>query len=368
MEPEVSIVVPTYNERENVPVFVKELDKVMCEHNIPYELVIVDDNSPDGTAEVAKQQKPKCGKIKVIVRKNERGLASAVIRGIKEASSKYVVVMDVDLHHHPSVVPEKLEKLKEGYDVVVASRYTKGGGIENWSKVRLIISKGATLLARIFVPKSSLTTDPMSGFFGIRKDVVEGVKLSPRGYKILLEILAKGKVKRVADVPYVFRNRYAGESKLGTKVMMDYVLHLLKLAKETGELKRMIVFATIGLTGIVINEGVLYLSYEVLRLKELGYLGLAIAGLLGFEASVIYNFAMHERITFADRIKDLKSSKLMRFVHYEIASVSGLIIQLVFLLGLTAIGVNYLLANLIGIIAGLAVRYSYSTTKAWGYS
>ena len=368
MEPEVSIVTPTYNERENVPVFVKELDEVMCKHNIPYELIIVDDNSPDGTAEVARQQKPKCGKIKVIVRKNERGLASAVIRGIKEASTKYVVVMDVDLQHPPSVVPKIVEKLKEGYDLVVASRYTKGGGIENWSKIRLLISKGATLLARIFVPKSSLTTDPMSGFFGLRKDVVEGVNLSPRGYKILLEILAKGKVKKVVDVPYVFRNRFAGESKLGGKVMLDYVLHLLKLAKETGEIKRMLVFSTIGLTGIFVNEGTLYVAYELGNLKSFGYLGLAIAGFLGFEASVIYNFLLHERITFADRIKEIKRSKFKRFVHYEIASLSGLVAQLVFLLGLTALGFNYLLANFIGILAGLAIRYSYSTTKAWGYS
>jgi dolichol-phosphate mannosyltransferase len=204
----------------------------------------------------------------------------------------------------------------------------------------------------------------MSGFFALKREVVENPKkpLNPLGYKILLEILAKGNFKKVCEVPYVFGKRLAGESKLGGRVMLEYVIHLFKLAKETGELRRMLTFATIGATGIVINEGTLYLVYEVLGAKELGYAGLALGGLAGFEASVVYNFIMHEMITFRDR---RKGSALKRFLHYEVASVLGAVIQIAVLLGLTSLGLNYLVSNLIGILLGLTVRYSYSATKAW---
>ncbi len=358
------MIVPTYNERENVPVLAKRLDEAMGKAGISYELVIVDDNSPDGTAEVARSLKLKHGKVKVFVRTNEKGLSSAVLKGFEIAEGKYFVVMDADLQHPPEVVPKLVEKLKEGCDLVIASRYTEEGGIKEWSLTRKIISKGATFLAKIFVPPAKHTTDPMSGFFALKREVVESPKkpLNPLGYKILLEILAKGNYKRVCEVPYVFEKRYAGESKLGGKVMTEYVLHLIKLAWEMGELKRMLVFATIGASGIAVNEGTLYLVYEVLGAKELGYLGLALGGLAGFEASVIYNFILHDLITFRER-RRLPLWK--RFLHYELASVGGAVIQIAFLLGLTALGLNYLLANLIGILFGLGFRYAYSATKAW---
>jgi len=362
--PKVSVIVPTYNERDNVPVLAKRLDEALGKAGIDYELVIVDDNSPDGTAEVARSLKLKHGKVKVYVRKGERGLASAVIKGFQIAEGDYLVVMDADLQHPPEVVPELVRKLDEGCDLVIASRYAHKEGAKGWNPIRKMISKGATILAKLLVPATKYTTDPMSGFFALKRKVLENVKgpLNPLGYKILLEILAKGNFERVCEVPYVFGRRLAGESKLGGKVMLEYLIHLLKLAKETGELRRMLTFATIGATGIAINEGTLYLTYEVLGAKELGYLGLALSGLAGFEASVVYNFILHELVTFRDR---RKGSAFKRFFHYEVASVLGAVVQIAFLLGLTSLGVNYLLSNLIGILFGLVIRYSYSATKAW---
>ncbi len=370
--PEVSIIVPTYNERDNIVELIKRLDKALSEKNIDYELIVVDDNSQDGTPEAAESMKDKVhGKIKVIVRKNERGLASAVIRGFKEASGKYLVVMDADLQHPPEDVPRIIEKLREGCDVVIASRYTKGGGIEGWSTIRKIISKGATWLAWIFLPRIRGVSDPMSGFFGLRREVVEeGLKrntFSPKGFKILLEILAKGKYEKICEVPFIFRERFAGESKLTGKVMLQYVQHLIKLGFETGEIKRMITFAAIGGMGVFVNEGTLYLTYQLLGLRGLKELGLVLSAVAGFEASVLFNFALHETITFKDQIKrrDVKS-RLRRLFHYHNASVSGLVIQVLTLIGLTSIGVNYLIANLIGILLGLGVRYSLSVVGAWG--
>ncbi|NPA85664.1 MAG: glycosyltransferase family 2 protein [Crenarchaeota archaeon] len=362
--PKVSIVVPTYNERDNVPVLAKRLDEALGRAGIDFELIIVDDDSPDGTAEVAKKLKLKHGKVKVFVRKGEKGLASAVLKGFELAEGKYLVVMDADLQHPPEVVPELVEKLEEGCDLVIASRYAHREGVRGWNPVRKIISRGATLLAKLLVPATKYTTDPMSGFFALKREVVENPKkpLNPLGYKILLEILAKGNFKKVCEVPYVFGKRLAGESKLGGRVMAEYLLHLLKLARETGELRRMITFAAIGATGIAVNEAALYAVYELLGAKGLGYAGLALAGLAGFEASVLYNFILHEMITFKDR---RRGSPARRLAHYELGSALGAVVQIAVLLGLTSIGINYLIANLVGILLGLGIRYSYSATKAW---
>ncbi|UXD21091.1 dolichol monophosphate mannose synthase [Ignicoccus pacificus DSM 13166] len=369
---EVSVIVPTYKERENIVELAKRLDEAMREHGIDYELVVVDDNSPDGTAEAAMSMRDKVsGKIKVIVRKNERGLASAVLRGFKEAEGRYLIVMDADLQHPPEVVPKVVEKLREGCDIVVASRYTKEGGVQDWSLIRRIISKGATWLAWIFLPRIRGVTDPMSGFFGLRREIIEENmrkgNLNPKGFKILLEILAKAKYEKICEVPYVFQKRFKGESKLDQKVMMEYLIHLIKLAKETGELRRMITFATIGAGGVVVNEGTLYLFYELLGLKGLRELGLVLSAVAGFEASVIFNFILHETITFREFVKrkDLMS-RLKRLFHYHNASVAGLVVQVGTLVILTNLGVYYLLANLIGIFLGLGVRYSLSVLKAWG--
>jgi len=370
--PEVSIVVPTYNERENIVVLGERLDKAMKEHGINYELIIVDDNSPDGTAEAARSLEGKIsGKVKVIIRKNEKGLASAVIRGFENARGRYLIVMDADLQHPPEVVPKIVEKLRSGCDVVVASRYAKEGGVEEWSFVRKIISKGATWLSWIFLPKMRGVTDPMSGFFGLKREVIEGSlrkgNLNPKGFKILLEVLAKAKYEKVCEVPYVFQKRYSGESKLNQKVMMEYVIHLLSLAKETGEIKRMITFASVGAGGVLVNEGTLYVAYELLKLKDLSNeVGLALSAVVGFETSVMFNFLLHDSITFKEFVKkkDMQS-KLKRLFHYHNASVAGLVVQIAALLLLTSIGVHYLLANLVGIFLGLGVRYSLSLMKAW---
>ena len=312
-----SIVIPTYNERDNVKVLLEKLKNVMEKSGIDYEIIIVDDNSPDGTAEAAKEKAEELGiedKVKVIVRKGERGLSSAVLRGFEEARGEIIVVMDADLQHPPEVVPRLIEKaLKDGCDIVVATRYSKGGGISEWSFTRKIISKGASLLSWIFLPKSRGLTDPMSGFFALKRSIIEKQLkeriYNPKGFKILLEIIAKSNYEKLCEVPYVFQKRYSGTSKLNQRVIIEYVLHLLELARYTGEFKRMVLFASIGLIGIFVNEGFLYLSYEIMGLRRFYQLGLILSSIIGFEASVTFNFLFHDRYTFRDLVDDF-SKKL----------------------------------------------------------
>ena len=225
--PSVTVVLPTYNERDNLPVLLRELDKHLG--SLGYEVVVVDDNSPDGTAVVARRLAGKYP-VRVVVRPGKLGLASAVIRGAREASSPIVIVMDADLQHPPRVARLLALKAMQGYDVVVASRYTAGGGVENWGLLRHIASLGATLLARILVPGARRISDPMSGFFAARRELLLSPKLRPRGFKILLELLGRTKPRRIAEIPFVFKPRRAGASKLSLGIVVDMVKQLLDLS------------------------------------------------------------------------------------------------------------------------------------------
>ena len=222
--PELSVVVPTFNERENLPHLAEALFRALAAAGIRGELVVVDDDSPDGTAAAA------CAlagrhPVRVLLRKGRHGLSSAVLEGVERSLAPLVCVMDADLSHPPQTVPRLYSEVLNGADIAVGSRLVPGGGVENWPLGRRLISKGATLLAR---PLTSVS-DPMSGFFCFRRSLLRGARLEPEGYKILLEILARCDIARAVEVPYMFRDRRAGISKLSGRVMRQYLGHLIRL-------------------------------------------------------------------------------------------------------------------------------------------
>jgi len=218
----ISIIIPTYNESKNITDLVVRINRCLSRN---YELIIVDDGSPDGTgllAEELAQNYP----IKVIHRRQKLGLASAVIEGFKAGCGELLCVMDSDLSHPPEIIPLLLEKFEDpNTDLVVASRFAKGGGIKNWPKKRLL----STYLAIATVRPLTKVKDPMSGFFILKRNVIHEVKLIPRGFKILLEILVKGKYKGVEESPFVFIDRVHGVSKLNLKVYQDFIAQLCDL-------------------------------------------------------------------------------------------------------------------------------------------
>ena len=222
--PELSVVVPTFNERESLPRLAELLFRALSEAGIAGELVVVDDDSPDGTAAVAGALAARYP-VKVLLRKGRHGLSSAVLEGVGCASAPVVCVMDADLSHPVEAVPLLYFEVLTGADIAVGSRLVAGGGVENWPLSRRLISKGATLLAR---PLTAVQ-DPMSGFFCFRRSLIRGARLEPEGYKILLEILARCDVARAVEVPYLFRDRRLGKSKLSARVMSQYLGHLLRL-------------------------------------------------------------------------------------------------------------------------------------------
>jgi len=223
----ISIVVPTYREAENLPHVTKAVSDAFAGRDSSYEILFVDDDSQDGSEEVCAKL-AETDPVRILVRKGERGLATAVIHGIEQSTGDIVVVMDADLSHPPSAIPEMVERLQSGHsDFVLGSRYVEGGTIhDDWSVFRKMNSVIPSLLAR---PLCHLQ-DPMSGFFAIRRDDMPDSRLlSPIGYKIALEIFVKGRFQRASEVPIHFADRQYGESKLSLKEQLNFLRHLARL-------------------------------------------------------------------------------------------------------------------------------------------
>lgn len=211
MTKKVSLIIPTYNEAKNIPFLIEEIFNIVDRNKIDIEFIIVDDNSPDGTGKIAESLKNKYP-LRVIHRSGKLGLGTAVIEGFKSSDRGYVGVMDGDMSHNPVILNQMIESL-EDKDIVIGSRFGERSKIENWKFHRRIISWAGVFLARILTG----IEDPLSGYFFMKKGVIDGVKLKTKGYKILFEILVKGKYSKVKEFPYTFRMRKHSTSKLNTK-------------------------------------------------------------------------------------------------------------------------------------------------------
>lgn len=223
----VSVILPTYNEAENVERAIERCRAALSTHRA--EILVVDDDSPDRTWQLVRTAYLDAEDVRVVRRTGERGLASAVSKGFEEARHEVCAVMDADLQHPPEKLPDLLAAFDDGVDLVVGSRYLHGGGIENWSLQRRLVSRGASAVAKAVLPQTRDIADPLSGFFAVRKGAVHDVELAPTGYKILLEVLVKCDYDGVAEVPYVFTERERGESKLTSGEYRNFLEHVISL-------------------------------------------------------------------------------------------------------------------------------------------
>lgn len=354
--PLLSIIVPTYNERENIPLLVERVKNALT--GINFEMVIVDDDSPDETWKLAEELKKEYHFLNVIRRKNERDLATAVIEGFKKSKGEILTVIDADLQHPPEKIGEMLEKIQNGAEIIVGSRYMDGGEIENWSPKRKFYSKGARAIAYLLLPKSRGVKDPLSGFFMVKRSVIEDAELHPIGYKILLEILIKGKYKNVEEVPIMFKDRERGSSSLVFKEYSKYSRHLLRLSWEEGEIMRFIKFGLVGGSGILVNEGLLWLLWGIMGVY------LLLASLVSVELSIIWNFIWNEVWTFRDRGEDGAKAFFKRMGKFNLVSIVGLCLNVAILMFLhKAFGIYPLTAN----IAGIAVAFiwNFAANNLW---
>jgi len=357
MNKSVSIIIPTYKERDNIKALVERIAGVLSGRD--YEIVFIDDNSRDGTEELVANLAKKYP-TRIIVRTTERGLASAVVHGIENTQGDTVVVMDADLQHPPEIIPDLLEKVSNSADIAIASRYVEGGSCGEWGIVRKIVSAGAIKLAHLLLPTTRAVKDPMSGFFSFKRQVIKKARLKPSGYKILLEVLLEGEFANVAEVPFKFSLRYDGESKLNARQQIEYLRHLSSLMWRKGEILRFIKFCLVGLSGVGINEGLLWLFTEKVGLIYLASAAIAI------ETSIISNFILNNYFTFRQRNEPGVKAFFSRLLKFNVVSLAGLGINLGILALFTEVfGIYYLLANLVGIAVAFLWNYLVNTWWTW---
>ncbi|HEY4001875.1 MAG TPA: polyprenol monophosphomannose synthase [Candidatus Xenobia bacterium] len=220
--PDVSIVIPTYNEKDALPALTEKVFAALEKSQVSGELVVVDDNSPDGTGQVAEGLRGRF-QIKVVHRAGKLGLASAVIEGFSAATSPIVGIMDADGSHDAAILPQMVEVVRSGRaELAVGSRYVPGGGTADWPWFRLFGSRVASAIGHLVSP----IRDATSGYCVFQRAILDGVQLNPVGFKILLEIAVRGKFTKFVEVPYVFRDREAGKSKFGKKEIINYFKHI----------------------------------------------------------------------------------------------------------------------------------------------
>lgn len=347
---DVSIIIPTYNERENVTKLIRSIHEVMTGARISYEVIVVDDNSPDGTAEAVKALSDQFN-IKLIVRPGKLGLASAVLDGIKVAGGRFIAVMDADLQHPPEALPGMIRSLLSGCDVVVGSRYVRGGSSHGLSPMRRVVSRGADLIAKILLPRTRSIKDTMSGYFALKREVIDSVELNPRGFKILLEILVKGRYSKACEYPIEFRARAWGKSKLGVSEILNYIIHVLNLAHD------IIRFTIVGGLGTLVNLATVALLGYVLGLEHW------VSVLIAFETSTIFNFVLHEVWTFKSRFSD---GVIKRLIEFHGAVIPHFISQVVLSNTLYyRYSIERVISQLAGVVLGFILNYILSKYVVW---
>ncbi|RDV04429.1 glycosyltransferase [Undibacter mobilis] len=356
--PELTVILPTFNEHRNVPVVVERLSRALA--GIDWEVIIVDDNSPDGTSAVARAIGAQDRRVRCIRRVGRRGLAGACIEGMLASQAKFVAVMDADGQHDETVLARMVATLRDGNtDLVVASRYIDGTTDTGFSAGRAKASQWSTALARKLL-KVELT-DPMSGFFMLRRDVIDDMapKLSTQGFKILLDIAATGRdVLRVTELPYVFGARLAGESKLDARVALDFgQLLLAKLSNDTISY-RFVLFCLVGATGIGAHMAMLT------ALHALGVPGFGLQQTIATVVAIAWNYVFNNAFTYRDQ--RLTGWAFFRgLVEFELICSVGAISNIGIASLLYSGGPSWWIAGLGGAVMGAVWNYAVSAAVVW---
>ena len=357
--PLLSVVVPTFNERDNVRPLVQELSAALA--GIEWEAIFVDDDSPDGTAEVVRELARERYRVRCIHRIGRRGLASACVEGMLGSSARYLVVMDGDLQHDPGIIPEMLVRLEySAAELVIGSRYVGGGSVGNWNTVRRVISRCATRIGRAVVPPT--LNDPMSGFFALRRSLLDEVvrDLSGFGFKILLDIVATARHPVVFhEVPFEFRTRAAGASKLDSLVAWEYAMLLADKLVGRYVPVRFLAFAAIGGLGIVVHLTVLTIAYRVARIDFVASQAIAVA------VSMVFNYTVNNVLTYRDRRRRgwRWLTGLASFVAVCSVGAAANVGVAAYLFNSRA---EWLLAAIAGVVVGSVWNYAVTSLYTWG--
>ena len=353
-----SIVIPTFNEAGNVRELLRRVEASLGTEG--WELIFVDDDSPDGTASLVRDIARSDCRVRVLQRIGRRGLSSACIEGMLASSAPTIAIMDADLQHDETRLPVMLNAMRDGVDMVLATRYAAGGSTGEWDQTRAEMSRFATSISSLVLKQP--VSDPMSGFFMLRRHVLDANvrRLSALGFKILLDILATSKTPlNLVEVPYTFRDRFAGESKLDSLAMWDF--GMLLADKTIGRFipVRFVAFTTVGGLGVFVHMLILTVSLKGLRLNFL--MSQAIATLI----AMIFNFAVNNALTYRDR--RLRGRRwwtgLATFVvACSIGAIANVGVANYLFLGQT----QWAVAALAGVAVGAVWNYAVTKMYTWG--
>lgn len=359
---EIAVVVPTFNERDNVAALVAKLDAALAGRR--WEVIFVDDDSPDGTADVARELGRLDPRVRVIQRIGRRGLSSACIEGMCASAAPVVAVIDGDLQHDETLLPGMLDALEgdAGLDVVIGSRFIAGGGTGEWDRDRVAKSAFATKLSRRVL--AAELSDPMSGFFAIRSATLRALvpRLSGIGFKILLDIMtASPRPLAFRELPYTFRLREAGESKLDHVVAMEYLIALYDRMFGKVIPVRFAMFSGIGALGAAVHLGVVWLLFRAIGT------GFILATVVATLVAMTFNFFLNNALTYRDR--RLKGAKqlLDGWISFCLVCAVGAAANV----GVAAFlhdvqSGNWALSALAGIVVAAVWNFALSSRFTWG--
>lgn len=358
MPTELTIIVPTFCEKQNINVVFNVLNKLSLE--IEWEIIYVDDNSPDGTYEEIYDLAREHERVRGIRRIGRKGLSSACVEGVLASSSPYVCIMDADLQHDEKIIPDMLNELKtKDLEVVIGSRYMTGGSTGQLADERVLVSRIATIMGR-HLYKSDIT-DPMSGFFMFKRTFFDTVvaKLSNKGFKILLDILSSNEnLSKYGEIPYVMRKRQFGESKLSTSVIWDFFTLLVdKLLGRIFPL-RFLLFSIVGFSGIFIHFFSLWLIYSFTNTEFI------LSQILATVIAMTSNYILNNAYTYRDTM--LKGFDFIRGLSsFYLACALGAVINISLADGLVSNGIAWWIAGVSGAIAGAVWNYAVTAIFTW---
>lgn len=371
-----SLIIPTYNESKNLEKLVEVLSQILNSYwKGDYELIIVDDDSPDRTWQVGLELMPHYPQLRVMRRQQEKGLSTAVIRGWQASQGEILGVIDGDLQHPPETLINMLNEMQNGMDLVVASRHVEGGGVSDWGFIRRLLSRGAQMLGLIILPNViGRVSDPMSGYFMVRRSAIANCLMNPLGYKILIEVLGRGNVDKVAEVGYVFQERKEGESKVTWRQYVDYIMHLLRL-RSRGRISRIrerlrvpinrfLKFGIVGFSGVFVDMAILYLLSDASTL----HWGLTRSKIISSEVAVINNFLWNDLWTFSDISSHQKGwqKRIKRFLKFNFICLFGMGLNLIILNVLYNYAhINQYIANLIAIAIVTIWNFWFNLKLSW---
>jgi dolichol-phosphate mannosyltransferase len=359
--PELSVIVPTFNERENIPELIARLE--VCLKDRSWEVVFVDDDSPDGTANLVREYAAADNRVRCIQRIGRRGLSSACVEGLLASTASFLAVIDADMQHDERLLPQMLDTLKQtDADIVVGSRYAPGGDIGDWDARRARMSRLATRLSRLLTPAE--LTDPMSGFFMMRRSVLDASvhKLSAIGFKILTDLFASfPRPLRFKELAYGFRARRAGESKLDSVTAWDYAMLLLDKLIGDWMPVRFLAFSFIGAVGLFVHLAVLTLVFQGLRRSFVE--GQAIATL----CAMTFNYVINNVLTYRDM--RLRGTRWLRgWATFVLACSIGGLANLGVSATVYSLGHGWFPAAIAGILVGAVWNYAVTMMLTWGRS